>query len=320
MVFTRASQPMMTRSKGQARDDKIHLAELPKKRKANTRDAGSQINSKRVQTLDTAVQDARGGGLSKRASRSQGRSSAKQKCSICLDTMANSKMAGISGCCHALCKKCFKQLVRTSLKDKTYPISCPEIGCDCSLDPEVDIKPVFTTKKDVKEYGELLDVAAISCIPKKDRFYCPNPACSALYDFTDHTVPARCKDVSRACHSCSHKFCMRCQVAWHDSLSCTAFQALPAEERSSSADIQIHALAKTENWKRCPSCRYFVERLEGCAFMACHCGCNFDFNTGQPYENGIGPAHLFAPEWVDDHLAMMAANLAQLEALAAGHH
>ncbi|KAA6422585.1 MAG: E3 ubiquitin-ligase [Trebouxia sp. A1-2] len=277
MVFTRASQPMMTRSKGQARDDKIHLAELPKKRKANTRDAGSQINSKRVQTLDTAVQDARGGGLSKRAS-------------------------------------------RTSLKDKTYPISCPEIGCDCSLDPEVDIKPVFTTKKDVKEYGELLDVAAISCIPKKDRFYCPNPACSALYDFTDHTVPARCKDVSRACHSCSHKFCMRCQVAWHDSLSCTAFQALPAEERSSSADIQIHALAKTENWKRCPSCRYFVERLEGCAFMACHCGCNFDFNTGQPYENGIGPAHLFAPEWVDDHLAMMAANLAQLEALAAGHH
>lgn len=64
--------------------------------------------------------------------------------------------------------------------------------------------------------------------------------------------------------------------------------------------------------------------LQGCAFMACHCGCNFDYNTGQPYENGIGPAHLFAPEWVDDHLAMMAANLAQLEALtaaaAANHH
>ena len=52
--------------------------------------------------------------------------------------------------------------------------------------------------------------------------------------------------------------------------------------------------------------------FQGCAFMACHCGCNFDFNTGQAYENGIGPAHLFAPEWVDDHLAMMAANLAQL--------
>jgi hypothetical protein len=77
-------------------------------------------------------------------------------------------------------------LRRTSLKDKTFPISCPEIGCDCSLDPEVDIKPVFTAKKEAKEYGELLDVAAESCIPEKDRFYCPNPACSALYDFTDH--------------------------------------------------------------------------------------------------------------------------------------
>lgn len=51
--------------------------------------------------------------------------------------------------------------------------------------------------------------------------------------------------------------------------------------------------------------------------MACHCGCNFDYTTGQPYENGIGPAHLFAPEWVDDHLAMLAAQLetaAQLQA------
>ncbi len=75
---------------------------------------------------------------------------------------------------------------RISLKDKTYPIGCPEIGCDCSLDPEEDIKPVFTAKKEAKEYGELLDVAAESCIPEKDRFYCPNPACSALYDFTDH--------------------------------------------------------------------------------------------------------------------------------------
>ncbi len=70
MVLTRASQPMVTRSKGQARDDKIHLAELPRKRKANTRDAGSQINAKRVQTVDTAVQNAQGGDLSKRASRS----------------------------------------------------------------------------------------------------------------------------------------------------------------------------------------------------------------------------------------------------------
>lgn len=54
-----------------------------------------------------------------------------------------------------------------------------------------------------------------------------------------HRVPPRCKDVSRACHHCKQKFCMRCQVPWHDSLSCTAFQALPAEERSNSADIQV---------------------------------------------------------------------------------
>ncbi len=103
---------------------------------------------------------------------------------------------------------------------------------------------------------------------------------------------------------------------------CTCNKVVTHVKEVHGATLQVHALAKSENWKRCPSCRYFVERMEGCAFMACHCGCNFDYNTGQAYENGIGPAHLFAPEWVDDHLAMMAANLAHLEALAAagGHH
>lgn len=322
MVLTRASKAMVTRSKSQSRESKDSFAELPKKRKASTRDTRAKDDAKRVPT--TVSEAPQQTDSARPTSRSQERSSAKQTCKICLESVASSRIATVSGCSHAFCKECFKQLVRTCLKDKTFPIGCPEPGCDCKLDLEGDIKPVFAAKKEVKEYEQLLEVAAMSCIPEKDRFYCPNPACSALYQFTNNKVPARCKDVSRACHSCSQVFCMRCQVAWHDKLSCTAFQALPAEERSSSADIQVHALAETENWKRCPSCRYFVERLEGCAFMACHCGCNFDYNTGQPYENGIGPAHLFAPEWVDDHLAMMAANLAQLEALtaaaAANHH
>lgn len=75
---------------------------------------------------------------------------------------------------------------RTSLKDKAFPISCPELGCDCALEPEEDIKPVFSTKREAKEYKELLDVAAVSCIAEKDRFYCPNPSCSALYEFTSN--------------------------------------------------------------------------------------------------------------------------------------
>ena len=27
-------------------------------------------------------------------------------------------------------------------------------------------------------------------------------------------------------------------------------------------DLQVHALAQEANWKRCPSCRFFVERIE----------------------------------------------------------
>ena len=75
---------------------------------------------------------------------------------------------------------------RTSIQDKAYPIKCPEADCSCHLDLEHDVKPVFVTKKERIEYAELLDIAAISCIEDKDRFYCPNQACSALYEFTNN--------------------------------------------------------------------------------------------------------------------------------------
>ena len=65
-------------------------------------------------------------------------------------------------------------------------MTCPEPDCNCHLDLEADIRPLFTSKKGGKEYAALLDVAAVSCIEEKDRFYCPNQACSALYQFTNN--------------------------------------------------------------------------------------------------------------------------------------
>ena len=54
-----------------------------------------------------------------------------------------------------------------------------------------------------------------------------------------YRVPAQCKDTKRECHSCKQDFCMRCGVTWHAGLACAAYQALPAEERSSTADLQV---------------------------------------------------------------------------------
>ena len=77
-------------------------------------------------------------------------------------------------------------LCRTNIKDRSYPIACPEPSCSCTLDPEQDICPIFVTKREGKEYSQLLDVAAVSCIPEKDRFYCPTATCSALYQLTNN--------------------------------------------------------------------------------------------------------------------------------------
>lgn len=34
-------------------------------------------------------------------------------------------------------------------------------------------------------------------------------------------------------------------------------------------DILLMTLAKNNNWRRCPKCRIFVEKIEGCRYMKC---------------------------------------------------
>ncbi|KAJ6759605.1 RBR-TYPE E3 UBIQUITIN TRANSFERASE [Salix koriyanagi] len=40
------------------------------------------------------------------------------------------------------------------------------------------------------------------------------------------------------------------------------------------------AQSKNNNWRRCPKCRIFVEKIEGCRYMKCRCGTQFCYSCG----------------------------------------
>lgn len=70
------------------------------------------------------------------------------------------------------------------------------------------------------------------------------------------------------CPSCHRLFCARCMVPWHDGVGCEEFQELGEDERGRE-DVMVRRLAGRERWQRCPQCRMYVEKSEGCMFMKC---------------------------------------------------
>jgi E3 ubiquitin-protein ligase RNF144 len=51
-------------------------------------------------------------------------------------------------------------------------------------------------------------------------------------------------------------------------MSCREFQRLGKDERGKE-DLMLRKLAKDKKWQRCPQCRMYVEKIDGCMFMRC---------------------------------------------------
>ncbi|CAB4288084.1 unnamed protein product [Prunus armeniaca] len=82
------------------------------------------------------------------------------------------------------------------------------------------------------------------------------------------------------CPHCQRLFCAQCKVAWHAEMECWEFQELNDDERGRE-DIQLRNLANMEDWKRCPNCKFYVEKKTGCNFMKCRCRATFCYRCGQ---------------------------------------
>lgn len=190
-------------------------------------------------------------------------------CEICCDTKPHTESFSIKGCIHAYCADCMRNYVASKLEEGASQINCPAPNCQGVLEPEYcrDIIPheVFN------RWGNVL---CESVILASEKFYCPFKDCSALLidDGVDMVT-------SSECPNCWRLFCAKCKVPWHNGIGCDEFQKLGKDERGRE-DIMFKSLAKNKNWQRCPKCKVYVERTEGCLYMKCRCGTAFCYRCG----------------------------------------
>ncbi|KAL0012733.1 hypothetical protein SO802_007841 [Lithocarpus litseifolius] len=81
-----------------------------------------------------------------------------------------------------------------------------------------------------------------------------------------------------------------CSVPWHSGVDCEEFQRLNGDEKGRD-DLIFRELAKEKKWRRCPLCKYYVERTEGCLHMTCRCAFQFCYGCGAQWTNNHGGCH-----------------------------
>ncbi|XP_028786932.1 E3 ubiquitin-protein ligase RNF144A-like [Neltuma alba] len=201
-----------------------------------------------------------------------GESSSSQPfvCEICADAKTANESFSISGCSHAYCIGCVIMYVATKLQENVVNIRCPVPACGGLLEPE-DCRGILPPEV-FNRWGDALCEAVI---PAEEKFYCPYKDCSALLidDGGERTI------TESECPNCGRLFCAKCMVPWHSGIDCDEFQKLGKDEREEE-DIMLMQLAQNHKWRRCPHCRFYVEKSSGCLYMKCRCGIAFCYNCG----------------------------------------
>ncbi|KAK1354995.1 RBR-type E3 ubiquitin transferase [Heracleum sosnowskyi] len=191
-------------------------------------------------------------------------------CEICVEDKMLDESFSIKGCCHSYCKDCVCKYVDSRVQENVTRITCPVSGCKGVLELE-DCRAVLS-REVFDRWGDALCQALILGSAK---FYCPFKDCSLVLIMDDDVSGI----VESECPFCRRLFCAQCKVPWHSGVECVEFQKLHKDERERE-DIMLMQLAKNQKWIRCPRCKFYVERSEGCLFIKCRCGYTFCYNCG----------------------------------------
>ncbi|KAL3740513.1 hypothetical protein ACJRO7_021745 [Eucalyptus globulus] len=212
--------------------------------------------------------------------REDGGESSESFCEICAERKEADEMFRIrTACSHTFCSLCISRHVETKVLDNVTTIKCPGLECEGVL--EIDSCRQILPENVLSVWEKSLCEATFA---EMEKFYCPFKNCSALLikDCDDGKVIRECE-----CPYCHRLFCAECSVPWHAGVSCEEFQSLNEDERGRE-DLIVRELAKEKKWGRCPKCKFYVERTQGCPHITCRCQFQFCYGCGSEWTQSHG--------------------------------
>lgn len=210
-------------------------------------------------------------------------------CAICYQNLGERNPHNISCSTYDFCTACLAQYLQVNIEEKTSKMSSRwTISCPCSVDGcefmKADIERIielaatedeeFASTKDVllKKYNDF----ALDLEVQRDssRVFCPQRNCSAIVTLPPKRNFILFSSKQAKCRECQHVFCVKCNNSHSRFLSC---------DTSSEAKFNRWRRSTKQGCKKCPGCRMYIEKNEGCSHMTCRsCGTHFCWHCLRP--------------------------------------
>lgn len=204
-----------------------------------------------------------------------------QSCKLCLAEFTPDSMTTLTHCHCVFCTSCLKRYVELLIKDGLQTdISCPDSSCPKQGHLQESELTLLVHTDVLQRYQRLRFEREVLLDPW--RTWCPSSTCQAVCKLREEDEeeeeeekggsPAYAAAPSPQCvkcSACSTEFCSSCRGPWHPEQPC------PPEpsQITSLLSGDISPLCKSEDEdapiKRCPRCKVYIERDEGCAQMMC---------------------------------------------------
>ena len=187
-------------------------------------------------------------------------------CQICLEGIYN-KNIHTNNCKHTYCIDCTRDHIKISINNSIIDIKCPKNGCNNYY----TIGEIYNiVDYDTFEKYKRLQVILHNNIAKKEHKFVNCPNCDTfVMNNNKKTVK---------CYDCEHKFCFDCQIN-HKDMTCKKYikKLEQWKKQNDNGDKLFKKIIKKYELKKCPKCKYLINKLPGCDHM--HCGhCKKDFS------------------------------------------
>lgn len=195
-----------------------------------------------------------------------------QKCKVCSTNFNIYDIANYGLNCGCIVHdKCFDNLVKNNINMNKPNINCPYCNKDVHTGFIVD-SLMFNNPDLLAKYEKLtLEQFTNNSNDVKN---CPTAGCNYIFSYKQ-------SDTEFSCPKCNKTYCLKCKVDWHYNKTC-AQHIQSMNQKNESAFIEF---AQGNNYKKCPFCYTWVEKIKGTTGdqMHCKCGNDFCFNCGERY-------------------------------------
>ena len=180
-------------------------------------------------------------------------------CLICNEELKDEEIKNNNLECHHLfCDSCYYDYIKLKItRNEIDSIKCPQYNCNIKLYNNFIEKKLINDIPLLDKYKTLQRRRELMLNPKVQ--LCPFPDCES------YAIKENGQNKYVTCIKNHHKFCFNCLKDWHNEKPC-----------DTKVDNSFEKWRDSLRVRRCPKCKMFIEKNEGCNHIKCT-NCEYEF-------------------------------------------